>query len=307
VEPGFCFRIGREALLRSIIWSAVLLSCGAGAGFAQSGDPTIDPNLGVQNQGNFKAGEPVAAGSFVAIFGTNFASSLTLADTIPLSNSLANVSVTFNNVPAPMVAVGHDVNSAHDDQINAQMPWNVLSNGATSGAAQVVVTRGSVSSAQGTVMIVPVAPGLLIAGQDSAGVLRPVVYHNSDSALAYPANAFPGGSPSRPAKLSDPNDALVLLATGLGAVDSTPPNGQPPPLVNGMVVLDNTKVKPIIMVGGVAATVLFSGLSPQFPSLYQVNFMLDPNTPTGDMVPVVIIDPTSRLQSRTDLMISITR
>jgi uncharacterized protein (TIGR03437 family) len=156
-------------------------------------------------------------------------------------------------------------------------------------------------------MIVPVAPGLLIAGQDSAGVLRPVVYHNSDSALAYPVNAFPGGSPSRPAKLSDPNDALVLLGTGLGAVDSTPPNGAPPPLVNGMVVLDNTKVKPIVMVGGVAATVLFSGLSPQFPSLYQVNFMLDPNTPTGDMVPVVIIDPTSRLQSRTDLMISITR
>lgn len=293
--------------MRSIIWSAVLLSCGAGAGFAQSGAPTIDPNLGVQNQGNFKAGESVAAGSFVAIFGTNFASSLTLADTIPLSNSLANVSVTFNNVPAPMVAVGHDVNSAHDDQINAQMPWNVLSNGATSGAAQVVVTRGGVSSAQGTVMIVPVAPGLLIAGQDSAGVLRPVVYHNSDSALAYPVNAFPGGSPSRPAKLSDPNDALVLLGTGLGAVDSTPPNGEPPPLVNGMVVLDNTKVKPIVMVGGVAATVLFSGLSPQFPSLYQVNFALDPNTPTGDMVPVVIIDPTSRLQSRTDLMISVTR
>ena len=117
-------------------------------GFAQSGTPTIDPNLGVQNQGNFKAGESVASGSFVAIFGTNIASSLTLADTVPLSNQLANVSVTFNNVPAPMVAVGHNVNAAGDDQINAQVPWEV-----TPGTAQVVVTRGNASSAAANVSI----------------------------------------------------------------------------------------------------------------------------------------------------------
>jgi len=60
------------------------------------------------------------------------------------------------------------------------------------------------------------------------------------------------------------------------------------------------------MVGGQQATVMFSGLSPQFPSLYQLNIVLNPNTPTGDAIPVVIIDPTSRLQSRTDLVIAVT-
>ena len=287
--------------MRSIIWSVVLLACGAGAGLAQSGTPTIDPNLGVQNQGNFKAGEPVAAGSFVAIFGTNFASSLTLADSIPLSNSLANVGVTFNGVPAPMVAVGHNVNAAGDDQINAQMPWNVLSNGATTGAAQVIVTRNNASSSPGTVMIVPAAPGLLIVGQDSTGVLRPVAYNNSDSTLAVPANAFPG-TPVRPAKVNDPT-TLVLLATGLGAVTFTPPNGSPP-VVNGQFVESDTLTKPVVLVGGVQANVVFSGLSPQYPSLYQINVVLNPGTPTGNAVPVII--QMNGLQSRSDLMIAVT-
>jgi uncharacterized protein (TIGR03437 family) len=287
--------------LRSIIWCPLLLLCGAAAGLAQSGTPTIDSNLGVQNQGNFKAGESVAAGSFVAVFGTNFASGLTLADSIPLSNQLANVSVTFNGVQAPMVAVGHNVNAAGDDQINAQVPWEVQP-----GMAQVVVTRNGAMSTAANVPIISVAPGLMIVGTDSAGVLRPVVYHNSDSNLAYPANAFPGGAPARPASLSDPNDTLVLLATGLGAVNTTPPDGAPPPLVNGQFVADNTKETPNITVGGVPVKILFSGASPQFPSLYQVNFSLGSGTPTGNAVPVVIKSPSTGLQSRSDLMIAVT-
>lgn len=243
----------------------------------------------------------MAAGSFVAVFGTNFASSLTLADSIPLSNSLANVSVTFNGVQAPMVAVGHNVNAAGDDQINAQVPWEVQP-----GMAQVVVTRNGAMSAAANVPIISVAPGLMIVGMDSAGALRPVVYHNSDSNLAYPANAFPGGAPARPASLSDPNDTLVLLATGLGAVNTTPPDGAPPPLVNGQFVADNTKETPNITVGGVPVTILFSGASPQFPSLYQVNFKLGSGTPTGGAVPVVIKSPSTGLQSRSDLMIAVT-
>ena len=288
--------------MSSVLWSGVILSFGAATGFAQSGNPAIDPNLGVQNQGNFVAGEPVAAGSFVAIFGTNFASGLTEADSIPLSTQLANVSVTFNNVPAPMVAVGHDVNSVHDDQINAQLPWNVLSNGATSGAAQVVVTRNNVSSAPGTVMIVPAAPGLMIVGRDSTGVLRPVAYNNSDSTLAYPARVFPtAGLPVRPAKVNDPT-SLVLLATGLGAVTFTPPNGSPP-VQNGKYVESDTVNRPVVVVGGLQAKVIFSGLSPQYPSLYQVNVVLDPATPTGDAIPVII--QMNGLQSRPDLMIAV--
>lgn len=275
-----------------------LFAIGAVATFGQA--PAIDPAVGVQNAGNYQAGA-VAPGSFVAIFGTNFGSSLTQADTIPLSASpLGGVSVTFNGIAAPMVAVGHDTTPSHDDQINAQMPWDVLGGGQT-GTAQVVVTRNGVSSAPANVSIVPAAPGLMIVGQDSAGVLRPVAYNQPDYTLAYPATAFPGGLPARPAKVNDPN-TLVLLATGLGAVTFTPPNGSPP-MQNGQFVESDTVTKPNVLVGGVPANVVFSGLSPQFPSLYQLNIILAPGTPVGDAVSIVI--QMNGLSSRSDLKIAV--
>ncbi|MCW5977624.1 MAG: hypothetical protein KIT09_06085 [Bryobacteraceae bacterium] len=53
----------------------------------------------------------------------------------PLSMSLANVSVRFNNMPAPLHFVP-------PGQINAQLPWDTLPPGTLSGTATVVVTRG---------------------------------------------------------------------------------------------------------------------------------------------------------------------
>jgi uncharacterized protein (TIGR03437 family) len=277
--------------VRTIFSLTIVSLCGAAA-FAQSGAPTVS---GIENQGNFKAGESVAPGAFVGIFGTNFASGLTLAETIPLSAALAGISVTFNNVPAPMVGV---VNT----QINAQVPWEVLSNGATSGTAQVVVTRNNVSSAPATVNIVSASPSLLaLTGTpDNTGVLRPIAYNNSDSSLALPVDAYPAGTfavSPRPAMVNDPT-GLVLLATGLGVAQVTPPDGAPPAQNP-----DNTIAMPTVLVGGVPAKVVFSGLSPQFPSLNQINVVLDPSTPIGNAVPVII--QMNGLQSRADLMIAV--
>jgi uncharacterized protein (TIGR03437 family) len=140
---------------------------------------------------------------------------------------------------------------------------------------------------------------MIISGPDSTGVLRPVAYNNSDSTLAFPANAFPGsGLPVRAAKVNDPT-TLVLLATGLGAVNGTPPaNGAPPSKTT------TTLNTPTVLVGGVPANVVFSGLSPQYPSLYQLNIVLSPGTPTGDAVPVVI--QMNGNSSRSDLKIAVT-
>lgn len=286
--------------MRSTIRSIILLLCAAAAGFAQSGAPTIDPNRGVENAGNLVANESLAPGSFVSIFGTNFTSSLTLADTIPLSTSLANVSVTFNNVPAPIMGVGHNATPDNDDRINAQLPWEALG-GAQSGTAQVVITVNGTPSAPVNVNIVPAAPGLMILAQDSIGVFRPVAYNNSDNTLAYPVSAFPGGLAVRAAKVNDPS-GLVLLATGLGAVTLTPPDGSPA-TQNGQMLQSNTVNNPVVLVGSVPAQVVFSGLS-QYPSLYQINIVLDPSTPAGDAVPVII--QMNGLQSRPDLMIAVT-
>jgi len=72
---------------------------------------------------------------------------------------------------------------------------------------------------------------------------------------------------------------------------------------NGQYVESDTVTKPTVTVGGVPATVIFSGLSPQFPSLYQLNLQLSPGTPTGDAVPIVI--QMNGNSSRADLMIAV--
>jgi uncharacterized protein (TIGR03437 family) len=43
---------------------------------------------------------------------------------------------------------------------------------------------------------------------------------------------------------------------------------------------------PVVLVGGIQAQVLFSGLAPEFPGVYQLNVVLPPGVPTGDAVPI---------------------
>jgi len=255
---------------------SVLILAGAVAALGQA--PAIDPVKGIQNGASFVQGQPVAPGSYVAIFGSNFASGLTLADTIPLSTSLANVSVKFNGVAAPLGGVT-------TGQINAQIPWDVLPSGSTTGGAQVVVTRNGTDSAPATVQVTSISPGLFYVATDSTGVNRPAAYSNTTGRLAYPAGSF-SGLTTEPAKIGD-QGTLVLLATGLGPVTKTPPNGDASKDSNGQFVESDTVNKPVVMVGGVQANVVFSGLS-QFPSVYQINIILPAGTPTGNAVPIQI-------------------
>src|SRR5208337_2734697 len=112
------------------------------------------------------------------------------ADTIPLSNSLNQVSVTINGIPAPLLFVD-------SQQINAQVPWNVLQSG-TSGTATVVVQNGTQISAPQNVQIGPFSPGIF-AINGTIGV----AINNSDGTVAAPVGAIPGVN-TRPAKVGDP-------------------------------------------------------------------------------------------------------
>lgn len=251
--------------------SAVMLGI-TGAVYCQSSAPSVDTTRGVENGASFVQGQAVAPGSLVSIFGTNFAASFAGADSVPLSTSLANVTVTVNNIPAPMVAV-------NQTQANFQLPWEAMAPGAQSGTAQVVISNQNGSSTPINVQVIPTAPGLFDIGPDSTGVHRPAAFNNADGALPLPTSVQIPGFTSRPAKAGD---NLALLATGLGPVSVTPPDGAPP------TGLSNTQGTPVVMIGNVQAQVVFSGLSPQFPGINQVNIIIPQNAPTGDAVPVVI-------------------
>jgi uncharacterized protein (TIGR03437 family) len=246
---------------------------------------------GVLNGASFdKTGQPVAPGSLISIFGSDLAAATASANSVPLSTTLSSVMVTFNGVAAPLKDVVH----GSGDQINAQVPWEVLPASANTATAQVIVVRNGVSSAPLPVSIGLAAPGIFTF---PGGLGQAVAYGNSDGAIAAPATAgLP--FPSHPAKINDPT-TLVILATGLGAVD-------PPAKTGNNVndgVLHRTVITPTVTVGGVAAQVVFSGMTPQFVGVYQLNIVIAAGTPTGNAVPLRI--SMNGVTSRDDVTIAV--
>jgi uncharacterized protein (TIGR03437 family) len=208
----------------------------------------------------------VAPGSLVSIFGSQLASGLAQADSIPLSTTLNNVSVTFNNIAAPLLFVS-------GGQINAQLPWNVLSSG-TTGTANVVVTRSGQASTAQSVPVGPFSPGIFAVNNIAIAI-------NPDGTVAAAPGAIPGLN-TRPAKIGDPG-GLVILCTGLGAVDSTPANG-----AASLDKLRTATTTPTVLIGNKPATVVFAGLSPQFVGVNQINVAIPAGTPTGDKISLQI-------------------
>jgi len=249
--------------------ACILVAFCVGAAFSQT--PVIADG-GVLNAASFDktAGAPLAPGQLISIFGSNLAAGLALNDTVPLSTSLSDsVSVTFNGITAGLDFVS-------PGQINAQLPWNVLSNGTASGTATVVVTRNGTASSQAVVNIGPTAPGIFSI---PPGAGYAIAINAADGQLATPVGQIPGLA-THPCKAGD---VLIVYATGLGPVDT--------PIANGADSLDklrNTIASPTVLIGGVPATVFFSGLTPQFPGVNQLNIQVPAGVTTGASIPLQI-------------------
>jgi uncharacterized protein (TIGR03437 family) len=206
----------------------------------------IPATTGAANGASFVAGEPLTAGALASVFGNGFASSNVYASAIPLPTTLGNASVTIGGFPAPLLFVS-------SQQINLQVPWEV--SGTT---ADIVVTVNGNALAPFQAHIGPVSPGVFTA-QSGTGQAIAI---NPDGSLAGPEGSIPGTA-LHPAKVGD---ALVILATGLGPVTPKIADGH-----NASDALRDTLTTPKVMIGGEPATVSFSGLSPQFVGLNQIN------------------------------------
>jgi uncharacterized protein (TIGR03437 family) len=250
--------------------------------------PSVTEN-GVLNSATFatvgQTGHPVSPGSLVSIFGSELAASLQSADSVPLSTTLGDVSVRFNDIPAPL----HFVSPA---QVNAQLPWGLLQ-GAQTGTATVVVRRGAASSQPRTVQLAQQSPGIYTLS--AMGVGPGVIINVDDGSLSQPAGTVPG-YPTRPARTGS---AIVIYASGLGPVD--------PPVADGAASLDalRTTVTPTaVLIGGRDAQVLFSGLSPQFPGVYQLNVVVPAGVPPGYATPIQLTSGGLTTSDRVTLAVS---
>jgi adhesin/invasin len=225
------------------------------------------------NSGSYTT-QGVAPGSIVPIFGTNLAAATASASAIPLPTALSDVtSVTFNDIPAGLYFVS-------PTQINAQLPFNVLP-GQGSGTVNIVVTRNSGTSIAQNVTVVPAAPGIF--STTSTGLGQAFAYDNTTGALAAPAGGPIGPFTTAPISVSS-GHALIIACTGLGSVN---------PSIDDYVAasdgtIRHTVLTPTVLIGGVPAQLIYSVLSPQFVSEYQIAVTLAANTPTGNTVPIQI-------------------
>jgi uncharacterized protein (TIGR03437 family) len=238
--------------------------------------PKIAAN-GIVNGASFSADAPAAPGAIVSVFGDNFISQLAVPPGDPLPTTLQGVSVTFNGAKAPLFFVA-------PGQINAQVPYGVSGSSAT-----VQVTTPAGTSNTETINLAPASPAIFTANQNGSG--QAVVVFANTTTIVGPVKS---GTDWRPAKTGD---TITIYMNGLGAV--TPPvNGGwnscdqsicAPDFSN--LTLRNTTVRPVVKIGGVTAPdnlILFSGLTPAFAGLYQINVTIpDGITPSGQ-VPVVI-------------------
>ena len=206
----------------------------------------INATTGAANGASFVPSQPLTGGAVASVFGTGFAASDVYASAIPLPATLGKVSVTIGGFPAPLLFVSAK-------QINLQVPWEV--SGTT---ADIVVTANGTALAPFDAPIGPLSPGIFTA-QSGTGQAIAI---NPDGSLAGPEGSIPGTA-LHPAKVGDP---LVILATGLGPVTPKIADGH-----NASDALRNTIAKPAVLIGGEPADVQFSGLSPQFVGLNQIN------------------------------------
>jgi uncharacterized protein (TIGR03437 family) len=220
----------------------------------------------------------VASGSIAAIFGSSLTDNTACmppscgpsfdanGNLIP---TLAGAQVTFNGFPAPILS------TPSSSQINVQVPVEV----AGDPSAAVQVSLMGQDSASTTVSLAPLSPGLM--SLDSTGAGQGLILNDTEANQGIQSFAAPEGSApnSHPAAAGD---VIEIYATGLGAVT--------PPVATGALPqgLAQTIVSPIVTIGGIPATVVFSGLANCCVGLNQVNVVVPDGIAPSDAAPILL-------------------
>lgn len=180
----------------------------------------------------------LAPGSLASVFGDFAGVPSTDAVSLPLPRQIAGHQILVNGVPAPLIAV-------RPSQINFQVPFTTAG-----GRAQVRV----ISSAR------EIASGAFDVAASAPAIFRPIL--NDD----FRVNDL--SSPSRRGSV------IQLFATGQGLLDKEILDGSPGP----SDPLAQTPGLPQVFIGAEPAPVVFSGMSPQFPGLWQINVRVPEKT-----------------------------
>ncbi|MBM3785872.1 MAG: hypothetical protein FJW30_16030 [Acidobacteria bacterium] len=211
--------------------------------------------LNVVNGARFEVRYPVSPGAYAQAYGTYAGVATASAPTVPLPTTLGGIQVLVNNVAAPLYAVGPNAVSF------------LIPRATPIGRQTVRVVRGTEALAQGAVDVVAVSPGIFFVQGDrfaQGGIL------NQSSAYAVQ------GAPARRGQV------IQIFATGQGPLDADFADGAVPSQ------LARTRGTTKVMISVDEADVQFSGQSPQFPGLWQINAIVPDKPYISGQVPLVV-------------------
>lgn len=223
----------------------------------------------------------LTTGGIASVFGSGFGAGSTFVEVG--SSDLVNgaVPTTFKGICVDLAGARAPIFGVSNTQVNFQVPVvpgtsvsvRVLTNcGSTSEAASVGVTAAIAAASPEFFYFVVNANGHNpVAATDavtSAGIAAASLFPGSGYAPAYPG------------------EYVTVYGTGFGATN--------PAVVPGVFVGTQAQVTgPVqVLLNGQAvpaASVLYAGITPSSPGLYQVNFQVPAGTPDGDLSLVIAI------------------
>jgi len=217
---------------------------------------------GIVNAASSAAGEPLAPGSIVSVYGTNLATAAVGASVLPLPTSLANATLSVAGQDVPLFY-------SSGGQINAQLPFDLPANSRPQVYVRVrsAETGPEVPSVPETITIAAARPAIFTINQQGTG--QGAILIANTATLAAPEGSVPG----REARPAHREEFISVFCTGLGVTDPAVRSGEMTPadgsLAHVVIPVEAT-------VDGVPAQVSFAGLAPGFVGLYQVNLKTPP-------------------------------
>lgn len=225
------------------------------------------PGMFLNPQGVFNvfsfapAGNPIAPGEFITIYGTGLPAQSAVS--VPFPIQLGGVELLINNTPAPLYLITAT-------QVFAAVPYSV-----TGPTASIVLNSHGTLSNTINVPLAASAPGIATVSQNGIGA--GAITHADGTLVSSTSPASPG-------------ETVVIYLTGLGQVS--------PAIGDGAAAtgLRTTNSVQTIYFNGVcanapncdASNIAYQGLTPGYAGLYQINVTIPIDVTPGLAVPLAI-------------------
>ncbi|MBZ5625595.1 MAG: hypothetical protein LAQ69_43910 [Acidobacteriia bacterium] len=241
-----------------------------------AGGPVITQVLNAASQSPI-----IAPNTWVAIYGANLspAGETRSWQNSDFVNNLMPVQLDF--VTATVNGRSAYVSYISPTQLNVLTPPDAMQ-----GLVEVQTTSGGVASAQFAVQAQAISPAFFAF---SGGPY--VAAEHADGSYLGPAGLVPGEitTPARP------GEVVALFGSGFGPTSTA--------VVSGSLVQSGTlPTLPVVVIGGITATVQFAGLV--FPGEFQFNVVVPPAAPDGDNAVTAVYNG---LSTQTGLLLTVAR